>query len=128
LAKVLIDTHIFLWAIAGDARLTAAQRAVFEDGANELHLSVASVWEILIKCATGKLVLPLPAADFVHKHLDKNRIALLPLRMPHFAELEKLPPIHRDPFDRILVAQSRGEGIPVLTGDAKFASYEVARV
>ena len=123
--KILIDTHIFLGAINADRRLTPAQRAIYEDGSSELHLSAAGIWEILIKCGTGKLVLPKPAAAFVHKHLDRNRIAVLPLRTPHFAELEKLPPIHRDPFDRILVAQARAESMPILTGDPKFANYEV---
>ena len=61
-------------------------------------------------------------------HLDRNRISVLPLRISHFAELAKLPPLHRDPFDRILVAQSRAESMPILTGDVKFESYEVARL
>ena len=83
---------------------------------------------MLIKSASGKLTLPLPAADFIHKHLDKNRIALLPLRMPHFAELEKLPPIHRDPFDHMLVAQAVRLRAVVVSRDPFFGRYGVETV
>jgi PIN domain nuclease of toxin-antitoxin system len=79
--KVLIDTHIFLWAIVADERLTAQHRQVYEGSANEICLSIASVWEIIIKCGTKKLVLPTPVADFVGKQIERNRITLLPLRL-----------------------------------------------
>lgn len=123
--KILLDTHIFLWAITDDARLTKAQRAAFLDGDNELYLSLASVWEMLIKVGIGKLPLPQPAAPYIHKQADKNRILSLGIHAAHLAELEKLPPLHRDPFDRMLVAQARAEKMPILSGDPKLKKYGV---
>ncbi len=121
--KVLLDTHVFLWAITGDERLSAKHRAVYEDGASELHLSVASVWETLIKVGLGKLSLPKPAAEYLNKQMERNRIALLPIRISHLGELETLPPLHRDPFDRMIVAQARAEAMPILTVDPQLGQY-----
>ena len=124
--KILVDTQIFLWAITGDARLSARQRELYEDPDNELYFSLASLWEILIKVGIGKLGLPQPAAEYLRAQIEKNRLALLTLRFAHMAELEKLPPVNRDPFDRMLAAQARAEGIAVLTADPVFAQYGVA--
>ncbi|MBL8218830.1 MAG: type II toxin-antitoxin system VapC family toxin [Bryobacterales bacterium] len=123
--KVLLDTHIFLWAITDDPRLTNKQRAVFLDGGNDLYLSLASVWEMLIKVGIGKLPLPQPASPYIHKHAEKNRIVTLGIHAAHLAELEKLPPLHRDPFDRMLVAQARAEKMPILSSDPALKKYGV---
>ena len=123
--KVLLDTHIFLWAITGDARMTKAQRAAYLNEDNDLFLSLASVWEMLIKCGIGKLSLPSPATAYIHKQMEKNRIATLGIHSTHLAELEKLPPLHRDPFDRMLVAQARAEKMPILSGDPALKKYPV---
>jgi PIN domain nuclease of toxin-antitoxin system len=127
-AKVLLDTQIFLWAITADKRLKPAHRKAFEDEASELFLSVASVWEILIKHRLGKLPLPEPVTPYLNKHLSGNRIGLLQIRMAHFAELETLPTIHRDPFDRMIVAQARAENMALLTTDARLGDYGVRRL
>ena len=123
--RILLDTHIFLWAITSDSRLSTAQRDLFLDGASDLFLSAASVWEILIKTGLGRLLMPTPSTDYIVKQMEKNRIALLPIRVAHLAALENLPPLHRDPFDRILVAQARAEKMPLLSADAAIRQYPV---
>ena len=123
--KILLDTNVFLWAITDDKRLKKPQRSAFAAEANELFLSVASVWEILIKTGLGKLAIPLPAAAYIQKQMERNRIISLGIQARHLAELEKLPPLHRDPFDRMLVAQARAEGWPVMTGDREIGRYGV---
>ena len=104
--KILLDTPVFLWAITDGPRLSAKQRQMFLDEGNELHLSVASIWEMLIKAGLGKLPVPSPATEYLGKQMEKNRIALLPIRMTHLSALQDLPPLHRDPFDRMLIAQA----------------------
>lgn len=123
--KILLDSQVFLWAISADKRLSKAHSAAYLDPANELYLSFASIWEMLIKCGLGKLPLPLPAADYISRQMETNRIAMLALRAGHLAELEKLPPLHRDPFDRMLVAQARAERMPVLSVDKTIKRYGV---
>ena len=121
--KILLDTQIFLWAITGDKRLSKAQSAAYLDQTNDLYLSVASIWEMLIKYELGKLPLPSPAADYILRQMETNRIAMLAIRAGHLVELEKLPPYHGDPFDRMLVAQARSEGIPILSADKVIRKY-----
>ena len=123
--RILLDTHIFLWAITSDSRLSTAQRDLFLDDASDLFLSAASVWEILIKNGLGRLSMPTPSTDYIVKQMEKNRIALLPIRVAHLAELENLPPLHRDPFDRMLVAQARAEKMPLLSANAAIRQYPV---
>ena len=110
--RLLLDTHVFLWYITADTRLPATFLAAIRDPANEVYLSAASVWEAVIKHALGKLPLPGPPADYLPQQRDTHGIASLPVEeavMPHLAGL---PPLHRDPFDRILVAQAllNGQG------------------
>jgi len=86
-------------------------------------LSVASIWEMLIKFGLGKLPLPSPAAEYILRQMETNRIAMLAIRAGHLVELEKLPAYHRDPFDRMLVAQARAEGMPILSADKVIKKY-----
>jgi PIN domain nuclease of toxin-antitoxin system len=123
--RVLLDTHVFLWAITEDARLSRTHRRIYMDGASELWLSVASIWEVLIKSGLGKLPVPRPAAAWIAKQMEINRINLLPIRPSHLAGLETLPPLHRDPFDRMLVAQANAESLSILSGDAVIRKYAV---
>lgn len=123
--KVLIDTHIFLWAITDNAKLKGARKEVYLDKDNELYLSIASIWEMLIKAGLGKLDLPKPAASYIVKQMGKNRVSALTIRLTHMAELEALPPLHKDPFDRMLVAQARAEKMPLLSADPAIHSYDV---
>jgi len=122
--KALLDTHAFLWAISDDARLSRRAQKTFT-GPNELWLSVASLWEMLIKVKTGKLVLPEPSGPYLVKKLGENRIEVLPIKLDHVLRIETLPVHHRDPFDRIMIAQSLEEKLPLITADLVFERYPV---
>jgi len=122
--RALLDTHAFLWALAGDARMSDHAREVFAGGA-DLLLSIASVWEILIKVQSGKLVFPQPAGPYVLKRMAENSIEVLPIRLDHLLAFESLPMHHRDPFDRMLIAQSLEEKLPIITADRVFGRYAV---
>jgi PIN domain nuclease of toxin-antitoxin system len=122
--RALLDTHAFLWALAGDARMSRHAREIFT-GSADLLLSTASVWEILIKVQSGKLLFPRPAAPYVLSKLAENRIEHLPITLDHLLALERLPMHHRDPFDRMLIAQSLEEKLPIVTSDPWFARYPV---
>lgn len=122
--KAILDTHAFLWALAGDERMSRHAREVFA-GSADLSLSIASIWEILIKVQTGKLNLPSPAGKYVIRKLADNRIEILPISVDHLLAVERLPMHHRDPFDRMLIAQSMEENIPVITADRIFVRYPI---
>ena len=121
--KILLDTHVFLSEITDSPRLSQEQRGLFLDEDNELHLSVASLWEMLIKAGLGKLPLPEPATEYLVRQMEKNRIVLLPIRIAHLAEMQKLPLLHRDPFDRMLVAQAEEDRLVLLTADETLRAY-----
>jgi len=124
--KILLDTHVFLWYISADPNLPATFRAAIQDPANEAYLSVASVWEAVIKHALGKLPLPGPPAIYLPQQRAAHLIASLPVEegaMPHLAGL---PAVHRDPFDRLLVAQALQHGLTVATVDPDVSAYPVA--
>ncbi len=123
--KLLVDTHVFLWAITDNPKLSKKHKALWLDGENELWLSVGSVLEMLIKAGVGWLPLPASAAAYIAKQMEKNRVSSMPIRTAHFAGLEGLPPLHRDPFDRLLVAQARAEKMPVMSVDARLKQYGV---
>jgi PIN domain nuclease of toxin-antitoxin system len=123
--KVLLDTHAFLWAIGEDERLSLKAREIFIAGRNELLLSVASVWEILLKVQVGKIRFEEPVVGYLKRQIFKNNIHLLPILIDHVAHLESLPLHHRDPFDRILVAQSMEENLSLLSADPLMKRYSV---
>lgn len=122
--RTLLDTHAFLWGIAGDTRMSAHARKIFV-GPSKLSMSVASIWEILIKVQIGKLNLPLPAGPYIIRKLSENRIETLPISLDHLLAFGQLPLHHRDPFDRILIAQAVEEGLPIVTSDSHFSRYPV---
>jgi PIN domain nuclease of toxin-antitoxin system len=122
--KALLDTHTFLWAIAEEGKLSRRAQQIYT-GPHDLRLSVASVWEILIKVQAGKFPLPEPAGPYLVKKLVQNQIELLPITLDHALRIESLPLHHRDPFDRLLIAQSIEEGWPIVTADPWFARYPV---
>jgi PIN domain nuclease of toxin-antitoxin system len=122
--KALLDTHTFLWAIAEEGKLSRRAQQIYT-GPSDLWLSVASVWEILIKARAGKLLLPVPSGPYLVKELAKNRIEILPITLDHVLRTESLPLHHRDPFDRLLIAQSVEEGWPIVTADPVFERYPV---
>jgi PIN domain nuclease of toxin-antitoxin system len=122
--KAILDTHAFLWALAGDERMSRLARETFARPVS-LSLSIASVWEILIKVQSGKLKLPRPAGPYVLRKLTENGIELLPISIDHLLALERLPMHHRDPFDRMVIAQGIEEGWPIITADRAFKRYPV---
>jgi len=122
--KAILDTHAFLWGIAGDRRMSQHARDIFV-GPSNLSLSIASIWEILIKVQIGKLNLPRPAGPYVISKLAENRIGTLPIELDHLLAFEQLPMHHRDPFDRMIVAQSLEQGWPVITADTVFKNYPI---
>lgn len=122
--KALLDTRTFLWAISGSRRLSNRAERVFV-GPSDLWLSIASLWEILIKVQIGKMPLPTPAGSYLMKKLAENRIETLPVTLDHVLRVESLPMHHSDPFDRMLIAQSLEEGWPIVTADPFFARYPV---
>jgi PIN domain nuclease of toxin-antitoxin system len=124
---LLVDTHIFLWAAIDDPRLRGVHRSLFADPSNVLLLSVTSLWEVAIKYSLGKLPLPVAPADFFAREVATRRYGVLPVIRGHAERVATLrfpPDGHRDPFDRLLVAQAIVEGIALLSGDGRLAPYE----
>jgi len=121
--RLLLDTHTFLWFIAGDPQLSTTCRTLIEDLNNERLLSMASIWEMAIKVGLGKLPLAQPLETFVPAQMRVNSIALLPIEARHAFEVARLPLHHRDPFDRLLIAQSIVEQTALLSADAAFDAY-----
>jgi PIN domain nuclease of toxin-antitoxin system len=124
--KVLLDTHTFLWWITDSPRLSARAREVIHDSDNELFFSAASGWEIAIKAQLGRLQLPDNLEQFIVEQLALNAILVLPIQLRHALHVYTLPQHHRDPFDRMLVAQSQVENLSLLTADPQITQYEVA--
>ena len=123
--KVLLDTHTFLWWISNDTRLSSRAREIISNGNNELLLSAASGWEIAIKVRLGRLQLPYEPERFIPEQLVINAIQSLPIKISHALHTYSLPIYHRDPFDRIIIAQAQLEGLPILTSDPQIAKYKV---
>lgn len=126
--KALLDTHVFIWAISEPSRLSSRVLQLIEDRDNEILVSIASAWEMAIKASTGKLRIGAHAAVFVQRNLLEHRMTLLPIQLSHLAALEKLPLHHRDPFDRLLVAQAIDEGATLITVDAQLRRYKVKTI
>ncbi len=123
--RILLDTHTFLWWITADDRLSPRSIELISDGNNELLFSTASGWEIAIKAGLGRLDIPDPLDRFVSEHLFRNHIGVLPVQLSHALHVYALPQLHRDPFDRLLVAQAQLEKLPILSSDRRIAKYEV---
>lgn len=126
--KILLDTHCWLWMTSAPEKLAPAARALVEGSENELFLSAASSWEIAIKYALGKLPLPVPPASYVPTRMAATGVSALAVEHRHALEVAGLPMHHADPFDRLLVAQARVEGLAILTADPQLGAYEVELV
>jgi PIN domain nuclease of toxin-antitoxin system len=123
--RALLDTHIFLWWNSNDPQLSPTVRAIISDGANEIFLSASSAWEIAFKAAWGRLSLPDHPEKYVAERLTLHRFQGLPVQLSHVLRVYSLPDLHRDPFGRLLIAQSQLEKMPILTADAHISRYEV---
>ncbi len=123
--RALLDTSSFLWFIGGSRKLSGKARKFIEDFDNELFMSVASLWEIAIKVSIGKLNLSKSFDLLIPEKIEENEIEILQIGLPHLSEMMKLPLHHRDPFDRLIIAQGIAEKIPVISCDDAFNSYGV---
>ncbi len=121
--RLLLDTHIFLWFISGDTRLSPEWRDSIRAAENEVYMSVVSFWEVMIKHALGKLPLPQPPAQYLPIQRARHLIASLSLDEASVRHLASLPAVHRDPFDRMLVCQAMELGLTIVTVDPVFTAY-----
>ena len=126
--QVLLDTHTFLWFIGDSPQMSAKAQEVIENAANDVLLSIASPWETSIKVSSGKLALDRPVDAFFVDFMRLHRVTLLPITFAHIARVSVLPFHHRDPFDRMLVAQSLTENIPLVSADATLDAYGIIRL
>ncbi len=126
--RLLLDTHSFLWFIAGSASLSPTARTLIEDVDNQPLLSMASLLEMAIKLSIGKLSLGQPFETLVPEQMQLNGVELLRIEIAHVVAVAKLPFHHRDPFDRLLIAQATVEQIPIVSGDPAFDLYRIKRL
>jgi PIN domain nuclease of toxin-antitoxin system len=123
--KLLLDTQAFLWADAEPGKLSACARAACEDAANTILLSTASIWEIQIKVMLGKLTTRKPVRLLLEDCVRGGSLGILPVELEHVLRLESLPPLHEDPFDRLLVAQALAEDCSLVSHDLAIIQYPV---
>ena len=126
--KLLLDTCTFLWLIADARDLSPRARELFRDPSNEVYLSAVAAWEIAVKYALGRLPLPAPPERFVPQQREHHAIAALPLDEESVLQAHRLPALHRDPFDRMLVCQAIVHGMAIVTPDPLVAGYPVRTV
>lgn len=126
--KLLVDTHTLLWFIAGSPSLTASARSLIEDASNEKFVSIVSIWETAIKVSIGKMTLTAPFDDLFPHQLQINGFELLPVKVGHTSVVTTLPFHHRDPFDRLLIAQAAEEKMTLVSIDEVFDEYGVKRL
>ncbi|MCK4765886.1 MAG: type II toxin-antitoxin system VapC family toxin [Candidatus Aminicenantes bacterium] len=121
----LLDTHVFLWWITDNPKLSREARKVISDPANDLFLSTAGIWEIMIKTKIRKIGLPENSKEFIVDQISLNAINILNISIDHSFEIYSLPEIHKDPFDRMLIAQAKIEGLTIISADSFIRQYEI---
>ena len=126
--NLLRDSHALLWFVWDDPNLSPAAKTLIEDPANQKFVSVATCWEIAIKAGLKKLALGEPATTFLPRELATNGFGLLGIELAHATFVETLPPHHKDPFDRLLVAQAMIEKLPLVSADTIFDQYGIQRM
>ncbi|WP_427162129.1 type II toxin-antitoxin system VapC family toxin [Aliinostoc sp. HNIBRCY26] len=124
--RILLDTHIFLWFISGDTQLSTDVRDAIRDPDNDVYLSSVSIWEAIVKYHLGKLPLPEQPETYLPKQRDLHQIASLALDESSVIQLAKLPLLHRDPFDRMLICQALQNGLIIATVDSAVRAYSVS--
>ncbi len=126
--SILLDTHTLLWFLLDDPRLSRKALEIIVEADGSIFVSPASLWEIAIKISLGKYALPAPFAAFWEEQFKTNDFTLLPIGISHAARIAELPFHHRDPFDRLIIAQSQVEGVQVISNDTIFDQYGVNRI
>lgn len=126
--RLLLDTHAFLWFVLNDPQLSAAARTAISDPANDVFVSPATFWEVAIKVSIGKYTVPGPLEDFFERAIKGNDFEVLPIEARHAARVAALPFHHKDPFDRMLIAQALVEGLTLVSIEANFDIYGVNRL
>lgn len=126
--RLLIDTHILIWAMDDPTMLSSPATTALQDPANDLLLSAATVWELGIKVGQGKLTLSLPYRQWMDRAIADLELAILPVTVEYADRQAGLPSHHKDPFDRLIIAQALVEGVPVVCADATFDAYGITRV
>lgn len=121
----LLDTHIFLWWVLNHPNLSRLIRAAIADPTHDVYVSAASAWEMMIKSSIGKLTLPSSPERWIKEQLRLNAFLPLPISIEHALAVASLPPLHKDPFDRIIIAQANVEGLTLITDDAIIPQYAV---
>lgn len=125
--RLLLDTHTFLWFIVNNPLLSSRAKRLIEE-AQAVYLSMASIWEMGIKVGTGKLTLTEPLEQLIPKQLLRDNLSLLPIELTHAVKVSILPFSHRDPFDRLIIAQSLVEQVPIVGVDGVFDNYGIQRL
>lgn len=120
----LLDTHTFLWFISADKQLSKQAKLTIEDLNKPCYISVASLWEITIKFQLSKLILGISLKE-LFAYLDRNQISVIPIEINHLLELSKLPIYHNDPFDRLIVSQTKAEKFILISKDKKLKDYKI---
>ncbi len=126
--RLLLDTHVWLWLVSDQERLSAASRELFADHENDLLLSAAAIWEIGVKLAAGKLNFTGSPRVLVPQYIKRSGVQPLAIVLEHALRAADLPPHHRDPFDRMMVAQAQHESLTLVSADSRMAAYDVAVV
>lgn len=126
--RILLDTHTLLWFVDASPNLSDYARHVIDDPANQRVVSIVSLWEIAIKHSLGRLALSLPFDQYVATHLTPNKVEILPIEIEHLLTFARMLWHHRDPFDRILVAQALTENVPIISVDTALDAYGVQRL
>lgn len=126
--RALLDTHTLLWYLAGARELSAPARGIIDDPAGTIFVSIASLWEIAIKHGNGKLDLGVSFDEFIRDQLSSSAFEVLAVETDHLVTLSSLPMHHRDPFDRLLIAQAIHEDLAIVGTDSAFESYPVRRI
>ena len=127
MGRFLLDTHTAIWFFTGDNAISETAKKAILDISNIKYLSVASAWEVAIKLSIGKLDIEGNTADFI-QDAENNGFTILPIKTAHLTALENLPMIHRDPFDRLIIATAIAEEMTLITADENIARYEVSQI
>ena len=126
--RLLLDTHTFVWYVTNNQKLSSTARQLINEGNNEVLLSIVSIWEMAIKHSIGKLSFELPFEIFISQQLAVNNFDLLNIKISYLNVVANLPLHHRDPFDRLIIAQAMVEQIPIVGTDKIFDSYPIQRL